>query len=139
MNPTDIFQKLQAISGFDNFVERTHEMTDQWSAEPDSHKAINPIFLFLEEHPNLDVGSPGPLVHFVEDFFGRGYEAKLLDSVRRKPTPHTIWMLNRVINGVKDPEQKRAYIAAMSEAMNHPLANSVTREEASRFLARLKE
>ena len=139
MNPNDALRSLEAIATADDFVYQAYQLTDKWEAEPDSYKAVDPILLFLEEHPDLDVGSPGPLVHFIEKFFGQKYEAKLLESLRRKPTSHTIWMLNRIINGVTDPKQRRMYVEPMSEAMNHPLADSIAREEASRFLARIKE
>lgn len=139
MNPNDVFQSLEAISKSDDFVAQAYELSEKWNAEQDSYKAVDPILLFLEKHPGLDVGSPGPLVRFVEQFSGDKYEAKLLQSIRRKPTAHTVWMLNRVINGTKDPEQKQPYIAAMSEATNHPLANATARDQASHFLARLKQ
>ncbi len=138
MNPDDVLQSLQAIATSDDFMGQTYELTDKWSAEPDSYKAVEPILLFLEEHPDVDVGSPGPLVHFVEQFYGDKYEAKLLESLRRKPTAHTVWMLNRIINGVKDPAQRQPYIKAMSDAMNHPLTDSSAREQAAHFLERIK-
>lgn len=138
MNPNDVFQSLQAIATSDDFISQTYELTDKWAAEPDSYKAVAPILSFLEENPDVDVGSPGPLVHFVEQFSGNKYETKLLESLRRKPTSHTIWMLNRVINGVEDAAQRRTYVKAMSEAMNHPLVDSIARERASRFLDRIQ-
>ena len=30
----------------------------------------------MELNPGLDFGTPGPLVHFVEQFYGNGYEQK---------------------------------------------------------------
>lgn len=138
MNPNDLFQSLQAIATSSDFVFQAYRLTEKWSAESDSYKAVEPILLFLEEHPDLDVGSPGPLVHFVEQFSGDKYEAKLLESLRRKPTAHTLWMLNRIINGVKNSDEKRPYVNAMSEAKDHPLANSIARQEASDFLDRIQ-
>lgn len=138
MNPNDVLQSLQAIAASDDFMGQTHELTHKWSSEPDSYKAVDPILSFLEERPDVDVGSPGPLVHFVEQFSGEKYEAKLLKSVHRKPTAHTLWMLNRVINSIKNPAERQPYVEAMSNATNHPLADSIAREEAARFLDRSK-
>jgi hypothetical protein len=56
----------------------------------------------MEDHPRLDFGSPGALVHYAERFLGCGYEELLLASVARRPTGHTIWMLNRLRNGTRD-------------------------------------
>src|SRR6516162_9704915 len=106
MNPNDVLKSLQAIATANDFVYQTYRLTEKWEAEPDSYKAVDPVLSFLEEHPDVDVGSPGPLVHFVEQFSGEKYEAKLLKSVHRKPTAHTLWMLNRVINSIKDPAQR---------------------------------
>lgn len=138
MNPNDVFQSLQAIAPSSDFVFQAYQLTDKWAAEPDSFKAVEPILRFLEEHPDVDVGSPGPLVHFVEKFYGDKYETKLLESLRRKPTAHTVWMLNRIINGAKNPDEKRPYVNAMSDAKNHPLADSVAREQASHYLDRVQ-
>lgn len=138
MSPNDILQSLEAISTSRDFVHHAYQLTDKWSAEPDAYKAVDPILAFLEKHPEVDVGSPGPLVHFVEKFYGDKYEAKLLESLSRKPTAHTVWMLNRIINGVKDPAQRQPYIEAMSDAKNHPLADSSAREQAVHFLERIR-
>jgi hypothetical protein len=139
MNPNDVLQSLQAIATSDHFVHEAYQLTEKWETEPDSDKAVDPILSFLEEHPDVDVGSPGPLVHFVEKFYRHGYEAKLLDSLHRKPVAHTVWMLNRIINGAKDPVQKQPYVKAMSEVKDHPLADAIAREQASHYLDRIKQ
>ncbi|MBQ4220938.1 MAG: hypothetical protein II666_15450 [Butyrivibrio sp.] len=54
------------------------------------------LFVFMENNPNIDYGMPGPIVHFMESYYKKGYEDELLKSVKRKPTQHTVWMLNRI-------------------------------------------
>jgi hypothetical protein len=98
---------------------------------------VEPILRFMESNPSLDFGMPGPLVHFVESFFRRGYEQKLVDSVRRRPTSHTVWMLNRVINGTTSVEERQGLIEAMKEASTNPLADIDARLKATHFLGRL--
>jgi hypothetical protein len=67
------------------------------------------ILRFMEEHPDLDYGMPGPLVRIVEQRFGDGYEDLLVDSINRRVTMHTLSMLNRITNGSQEP-QRGAFI-----------------------------
>ncbi len=80
-----------------------------------------------------DYGSPGPLVHFMEDFHKRGYEDELLRSLDRQPIPHTVWMLNRLINGEKDVTERGRLIDILLGVQDHPLADDETKEKAWEF------
>ena len=97
-------------------------------------EAVEPILRFMEEHPLLELGVPGSLVHFVETFADERYEPLLLASLRRRPTSHTVWMLNRVINGKKSRVDRLALCVEMGAARNHPLADDETRLSAQEFL-----
>lgn len=99
--------------------------------------SVEVILRFMEENPNLDLGAPGPLVHFVERFYGAGYEDKLLSSLSRRPTTHTVWMLHRVLNGTKGSRERDRLIDALRAAQSHPMADEQTKQQAARFLARL--
>ena len=66
--------------------------------EEDSMLYIEWILHFMEENPKIDYGMPGPLVHFMEKKYKKGYEKLLLESIKRKPTEHTVWMLNEKSN-----------------------------------------
>jgi hypothetical protein len=92
----------------------------------------------MEEYPVIDFGTPGPLVHFLERFYGQGYEDKLILSIQRKPTAHTLWMLNRLINGARSHEEKDRLIALMERATTNPAAHVDAIEQATRFLTRLR-
>jgi len=74
-------------------------------AEP--HHAFRSLFDLLERYPDAHFGSPGPIVHFLEKFFPGGYEVELIASVRRRPTSHTVWMLNRLANGTLGDDRRR--------------------------------
>ena len=99
--------------------------------------AIRPILKFMEAHPHIDLGAPGPLVHFVEQFFGAGYETELLASLGRRPTAHTVWMLNRVINGTKTSAALETMIVGLRAVEQHPAADAEARLQAAGFLERL--
>lgn len=60
---------------------------------------IDKILFIFENNPKFDFGMPGMLTHYLETFYKNGYENKLVKSIQRKPTIHTLWMFNRLING----------------------------------------
>ena len=74
------------------------ELMTELKTNDDAHCAIEPMFKLIEKYPLVDFGSPGPLVHTLESFPGQ-YESCLFESLNRRPTPITVWMFNRIING----------------------------------------
>ncbi|HPN69579.1 MAG TPA: hypothetical protein PLZ32_08665 [Saprospiraceae bacterium] len=110
-----------------------YELTDKLNADKDEVQAIEPIFRLIEKYPTNDFGSPGPLVHFIERFIGQ-YEQKLLESLDRKPTQLTVWMLNRVINGAKSKTMRLTLIQRLEGIIQNPNADNETRNEALDFL-----
>lgn len=137
MTAHEITDQLQRIASADDFAARSAELTDAWSSAGASLETVEPILRFIEDHPAIDFGMPGPLVHFVERFYGKGYEQKLIESLQRKPTLPTAWMLNRVINGTKSPDEKQRLVATMKHARLNALADQVTVQRINRFLERL--
>src|SRR5215510_14380053 len=98
----DLKERLQQITTQAteaDSIDLAYKLTDELSGLSDGLDAVEPILRLMEEHPNFDFGCPGPLAGFVETLYGRGYEDKLRASIRRRPTSHTVWMLNRLING----------------------------------------
>ena len=45
-------------------------------------------------------------MHFVEQFYKKGYEDLLIASVLKQPSPHNIWMLHRCFNAPNDPKHQ---------------------------------
>lgn len=74
-------------------------------AEPFTY--VKPILDIIAAHPDVDFGIPGELVHFVEKFSEQGYEELLIESVRKSPTPHNIWMAHRCYNDNNSPFRER--------------------------------
>ena len=94
--------------------------------------SVRPLLRLMERHPVTDFGSPGPIVHFVERFYKKGYEEELLLSLKRMPTLHTVWMLNRLINGT---DQAEVYLDLLKEISENASYNKEIREEALHFLS----
>ncbi len=125
---------LQAIDSGSVFAG-TEEVIEALETSGGGLDAVRTILVFMEDHGSVDFGAPGPLVHFVERFYKNGYEALLLESVRRRPTGHTLWMLNRVLNGTKLPAERHPMIETLKLAVEHDQADEVTRKEATHFLS----
>jgi len=140
MTPAEISRQLQGLAAAgDDVVYHSYRLTDSWSAAGVGSEAVEPVLRFMEQHPNLDYGMPGPLVHFVECFGKRDYDDKLLESLERQPTSHTVGMLNRLINGAESPRELEPLVAAMERVTLNPRADSDTVERATHYLERLAQ
>lgn len=138
MIPSNPFRSsLEMLAAARSFPEASQALTEQWQRDGAGAEAIEPILGFMEDHPDLDYGSPGSLAHFIERFHGSGYDEALLASIRRAPTPHTAWLLNRLINGMPDGTARATCLDAMREVAARPAATDDARASAIAFLKRL--
>lgn len=87
------------------------------------------MFRTMERLDEVELGTPGPLVHTLEYWRG-GYEAYLVESIHRKPSFLAVWMVNRILN--RHPGTG-AWLAVLRTAMNHPLACDATKTAAAAF------
>lgn len=100
----------------DNFDYVADDITEEMLKDENPFIYVKPILKLMENNPTYDFGMPGSLVHFVEKYYKKGYEELLIDSIKRTPTLHTLWMLNRIINGVP-LTIKNNYIDIMNQVM----------------------
>ena len=103
------------------------------TVEEDSMLYIECILHFMEENPKIDYGMPGPLVHFMEKKYKKGYEKLLLESIKRKPTEHTVWMLNRILNDV-NLEERNVYMDVLKAIVKDSKYDEELRSLAKEFL-----
>lgn len=139
MSPSKVYPELEAIKGDPDFPAASGALAEAWAAAGAGVEVVEPIFRFMEAHPDLEYGMPGGLVHLVERFHQQGYEEVLMDSVTRRPTWMTTWMLNRLINGTYDETKRIRLRSAMRSALAHPLADGETVEQVRGFLEQLSE
>ena len=124
---------LNDVSFDGPYLRQMTDLCNELRNHPDADEAIEGILLFIEAHGDADLGSPGPLVHFLEKFFRRGYEEALVRSIERRPTTHTIWMLNRIINGVQEPERS-GYVDILAGVARNDTLSEEVRSDARAFL-----
>src|SRR4051794_8200287 len=137
MTPQEITDELLNISASTDFIRGSYELTDRLAAESGGIETVEPILRFMEDHPLIDFGTPGPLVNYLEGFYGNGFEERLIESIKRKQTSHSVWMLKRIINGTEEATRKRLLMQTMSEAAKHPLADPSTSQQIADFISRL--
>jgi hypothetical protein len=130
----EITKQLNAIASDADFAGSTYDLAFGWESSGVGLEAVEPILRFMEDHPDIDFGVPGALVHFVERFYRKGYDEALMESLLRKPTGHTTWMLNRMINGAKTQPERDRLCRLMKKITTHPKALDSTRQRAMEYL-----
>lgn len=135
MTVDDVILKLASIASEEHLAEAGDDLVQSLLDVKVGLAAVAPILRFMEAHRDWDFGTPGPLVHFVERFHGQGYERELIASVERQPTAHTLWMLNRLINGERDGTSRAQLLRLLSAAATAPNAEPDAVEAARRFHA----
>jgi len=133
MTTRDLANQLQHIATSSDFPSSSSTLVEEWSAIGVGSEAVEPVLRFMEAHPDVDFGTPGALVHFVERFRGREYTEHLIESVKRKPTSITVWMLNRVINGENEAGSKTHLIALMRQVRHNPFADAEAKDLAEQL------
>ena len=132
-------QKLKdAPPGMDDYVDYLRGVVAEHAEEEEPAALFRHIFQFMEEHSSADLGTPGPLVHLVERYYPM-YVDELRQSLKRKPTGLTVWMVNRILNAKTMENVRKALMGDLAEVKAHPLATSEVRAEADRFLKLQKE
>ena len=134
MNADDVARQLEEIANAgDDFEYQSTQLTESWKNDVNGAEAVEPILRFMESHPDVEYGTPGALVHFVETF--SGYEEKIVQSVERQPTHNTVGMLNRAINGERrDPKKRQVLLAALMRVLENPQTDSRTHSRAFDYL-----
>ena len=127
-------QGLEAISCRDDFDYLADDLISALPVDANYIECVREIISFMEEHPKVDYGSPGSLVQFVEGLRGKGYESLLVGSIRRRPTAHTLWMLNRLINGTNDLAIRTNLIELLRSVAANEKMDSGVLEVAREFL-----
>lgn len=93
-----LIEQMEEHVDCDDFEEVQEECMFQLEREELGISAVEPLLTFMERHPLSDFGMPGAIVHYAEQFYKKGYEDLLTASVIRRPTLHTVWMINRIKN-----------------------------------------
>ena len=123
--------RIENSEDFNN-LDRVDELCDGLTKLPNGALACQTLVELIERHPNIEFGMPGTPVHVLESFDGH-YETYLYDSLKRRPTELTVWMLNRIINS-KTGNERDELLELLKMSMTNENADEQTRETAKDFL-----
>jgi hypothetical protein len=112
-------------------LERLDRLCDEMHAIGDARACAPILFHTIERLDGVDLGVPGPLVHTLERWRGE-YEPFLAESVHRRPTPLSVWMVNRLLNA--RPPDAGAWLDLLRSAAGHPLVSEEAKTAAAGFL-----
>ena len=115
-------------------MERLYKLTDAVLKLSAPESAIPEMFSLMERMPDTELGSPGPLVHTLEAI--PGYEQYLIDSVRKKPSLLSVWMVNRILNSPITRDRHFFWMTLLQESVDRPDLPKSVREDAEQFLTR---
>ena len=115
--------------------ERLHSLCDELHVAGSLHDAAPVLFQLVERLSDTDLGSPGPIVHTLEAM--PGYECYLRESVHRRATLLTLWMVNRIANA-RRPDWAD-WVELLKAVAQDNRAPSSVREEANHFLVVQRE
>lgn len=125
-----LLQEIEEMVGSDYFEYDMEEKMDMIISEGAGIETVIPLLQIMERHPLDDFGMPGAMVHFIETFDPE-YEIYLVESLKRRPALHTVWMLNRCING--NP-RKNEYIHLLEEIANRNDIEKEIKNSAQEFI-----
>jgi hypothetical protein len=137
MTTAEIISQLENIASAEDFEWQSSQLVNSWSAQGVGIEIVEPILRFMEKNSGIEYGIPGHLVSFLEQFYKKGYEQLLLESIKRKPTAQTLLMLNRLIMGTKDTDARRCLTILMDQSRFNPQADDAAIEWANEFLEEL--
>ena len=113
-------------------MERLYRLCDELSAVCTTKEAAPVLFALAERLEEAYLGSPGPVVHALEQM--SGYEPYLRESLLRKPTSVTVGMANRLANARR--WDRESWVQIMETVAASPRARPEVRESASQFARR---
>lgn len=114
-------------------IDQIYALCEEVEGLDDPPEAFPAFFELMERLPDSDLGSPGELVHTMEQHIG-SYEDLLEDSLRRAPTYLTVWMANRILN-VPSADRNR-WLPLLRSVETHEAATEGIKSEARMFLER---
>jgi hypothetical protein len=133
MNAGEFGEALQGLDPSDADFEASIEQLIGRVDPSDRLGLINLTFNFFEANPSEDLGVPGGLVHFVEQFYPE-YKARLLFSLRKAPSLSVVWMTNRILNSKLGDAERAGYFAALEGVTVNPTVDARIRTFAERFV-----
>jgi hypothetical protein len=117
-----------------NYEGRSYliELTSDVLEAANPERAIAALLGVLERYPDEDLGTPGAVVHTLEEL--PGYEPYLLESARNYPSPYTVQMVSHLINSTEHLPTKRDLLQLIKDIQAQEAAPETAKEQAKNIL-----
>lgn len=135
LQPRDFNLAYEDADGMETLNRLANELMANASPEITAQTLLEfteRLSLSTEIDPRYDLGTPGPIVHTLEKI--PDYEKYLIESVKRFPTPLTVWMVNRILNSTEKNIDRERWLDVLRKISNDQNVNEITRREAQGFL-----
>ncbi|MDE6092709.1 MAG: hypothetical protein K2G14_06390 [Ruminococcus sp.] len=126
-------KKLEKFVEADDLEYWEYQVCDFLETADNKEKYIPCILELMENNPLAEWGCPGEFVHFMESCNSDIYEKLLKESIKRCPTLHTLFMLNRLCNG-KTTEEIPEYINILCNICENTSIHEIIRDTAEDFM-----
>ena len=83
------------------------------------------LIAVFERHPEADLGSPGPIVHALEESPIDEHVDLLASSLRRRATMMTVWMAERCFRSKLSAQNRAELLDALAEAQREPVSGEL--------------
>jgi len=113
------------------FQDPAYDLLDEVKELNNSVDFLEPLFKLIERSPDIDFGGPGPFGSFLEKF-REEYREKLIESLKRKPTRYTIFLLCRICNAKNDPNRAE-YIKLLKTFANSDFLDDYWKQVISEY------
>lgn len=113
-------------------IQKMYEICDHIKILDNPREILPHLFSWFEKFSTYDVGNPGPFVHLIEE--SNDYHELLMDSIARKPTIVTLWMVNRLVNRTENSRDKDTWLQVLKDCVDNPLTDGDVRQSAIDFL-----
>ena len=114
-----------------DFTCLQYDIVDEMEKDNIGFEIVKDIIQLMEKNELVEFGTPGPFTHFIEKFYTENkkeYDKILINSVKEKPSTHTIWLLHRVRTENND------VLPILKNISNHVKLNQNLRNVAKDFL-----
>ncbi len=120
------------FDGHDADMVQMYDLVDDFRKLDKEREIVPYLFNFFEQHYDKFLGGPGPFVHFIEE--NDDYREILLESIKNKPTDHTVYMINRILNGPLGKDEKEFWLSILSSVLTNKNADNDAMSSAKEFI-----
>jgi hypothetical protein len=116
MKHQDALTRLREISPTGNEtvdIDALYALVDQLGQLKHAADIRRELFMIFERNPDAELGSPGPIVHTLEESPIDEHVDLLAESLRRKATIMTVWMAERCFRSDLSDQNRNALVGAL--------------------------